>query len=43
MRFSSQGGLGDYLRLCFAYYEADVLVQGVERLALALRSPGVPD
>ena len=28
--FSSQGGLRDYARLCFAFYEADQLTAGVD-------------
>ncbi len=34
--FSSQGGLRDWARLCFAFYEADQLTAGVERLKRAL-------
>lgn len=36
VRFSSQGGLREYMRLCFANYEADELVEGIRRLARAL-------
>lgn len=36
IRFSSQGGKCDHMRLCFAYYEAEALVQGVERLKRAM-------
>jgi DNA-binding transcriptional MocR family regulator len=36
MRFSSQGGLRDYARLCFAYYDAGQLTEGVKRLKQAL-------
>ncbi len=36
VRFSSQGGQRDHMRLCFAYYEAEALVQGVERLKRAM-------
>jgi len=36
VRFSSCGGLHDYARLCFAYYAADQLIEGVERLKHAL-------
>ncbi|MBE0695471.1 MAG: PLP-dependent aminotransferase family protein [Anaerolineaceae bacterium] len=36
VRFSSQGGLRDYARLCFAFYEADQLAEGIQRLARAL-------
>ena len=35
-RFSSQGALRDYARLCFAYYETDRLVEGIARLGRAL-------
>ena len=34
--FSSQDGLCEYARLCFAFYDAEQLEQGVERLKLAL-------
>ncbi len=33
IRFSSAGGLRSYLRLCFAYYAENQLVEGVERLS----------
>jgi 2-aminoadipate transaminase len=36
VRFSSHGGLGDALRLCFAYYDEASLARGVDRLAQAL-------
>jgi DNA-binding transcriptional MocR family regulator len=36
VRFSSQGGLNDYFRLCFAYYDVDEIEQGVMRLARCL-------
>jgi 2-aminoadipate transaminase len=35
-RFSSQGALQEYARLCFAYYEADQLAEGIARLGRAL-------
>ncbi len=35
-KFSSQGGFQDYLRLSFAFYGEERLVEGVERLARAL-------
>jgi len=35
-RFSSMNGLNTFLRLCFAYYGANDLVEGVERLARAI-------
>lgn len=34
--FSSKAGLRSYARLCFAYYEADELEEGVQRLGRAL-------
>ena len=37
-KFSSAGGLRDCLRLSFAYYETEQLVEGVARLGRALRS-----
>ena len=36
VRFSSQGGLSDYLRLCFAFYGPDEIEQGVMRLGQCL-------
>jgi 2-aminoadipate transaminase len=36
IRFSSSAGLRDFARLCFAYYEADQLAEGIERLRHAL-------
>lgn len=36
IKFSSTGGLRNYLRFCFAYYEKEDLVEGVERLARAI-------
>jgi DNA-binding transcriptional MocR family regulator len=36
IRFSSLGGLRDYVRLCFAFYEETKLVEGVQRLAQAV-------
>ena len=36
--FSSQGGLRDFARLCFAFYEAEQLTEGVQRLKRALES-----
>jgi 2-aminoadipate transaminase len=35
-RFSSQGGLRDYLRLCFAFYESEEIEEGIKRLAQCL-------
>jgi len=37
IRFSSMNGLHDYLRICFTYYGTDDLLEGVERLAMAIR------
>jgi 2-aminoadipate transaminase len=36
VRFSSQGGLRDYARLCFAFYPAEQLSEGIERLKRTL-------
>jgi 2-aminoadipate transaminase len=36
VRFSSLKGLGSFLRLCFAYYRAEDLIEGVARLARAI-------
>lgn len=36
VRFSSQNGLRSFARLCFAFYEADQLAEGIERLKRAL-------
>jgi 2-aminoadipate transaminase len=36
VRFSSRGELRNYARLCFAYYEADQLTEGIARLGRAL-------
>lgn len=38
IRFSSCGGMGNYLRLSFSYYDPDVLQEGVRRLAQVLRT-----
>lgn len=32
VKFSSQGGLNDYMRLCFAFYDQQTLEEGVVRL-----------
>ncbi len=37
VRFSSQGGLRDYVRLCFAYYDEERLAEGIVRLAEAIK------
>lgn len=36
IKFSSMKGLRNYLRFSFAYYGADDLVEGIERLAKVL-------
>ena len=36
IRFSSQGGLRDYARLSFAFYDAETLIEGVRRLGQAI-------
>jgi 2-aminoadipate transaminase len=38
VRFSSQGGLNDYLRLCFVFYEPGEIEEGLRRLGECLRS-----
>jgi len=40
VRFSSQGGLSDYIRLCYVHYEPDEIEQGVLRLKQCLDSGG---
>jgi len=35
--FSQQGGVKNYLRLSFAYYEAEKLIEGVERLTRVIQ------
>jgi DNA-binding transcriptional MocR family regulator len=37
IKFSSAGGLRNYLRFCFAYYGKEQLVEGVERLAKVIK------
>ena len=37
-RFSSQGGLSDYIRLCFVHYEPEEIEQGILRLKKCLDS-----
>jgi DNA-binding transcriptional MocR family regulator len=39
-QFSSRGGLNNYLRLSFAYYETPELLEGVERLAGVIAEEG---
>jgi DNA-binding transcriptional MocR family regulator len=36
VRFSSQGGMNDYIRLCFVHYEPDEIEQGILRLKQCL-------
>lgn len=36
VRFSSERGLRDFVRLCFAFYEAEELAEGIKRLKRAL-------
>jgi DNA-binding transcriptional MocR family regulator len=40
VRFSSNGGLRDAMRLCFAYYDEGRLAEGVIRLAEAIATQG---
>lgn len=40
-RFSGQGGMGEYFRLCFAYYPADKLKRGIHRLSKCLQNSRV--
>jgi DNA-binding transcriptional MocR family regulator len=40
VRFSSQGGLCDYIRLCYVHYEPDEIEQGVLRLKQCLDGGG---
>jgi len=37
IRFSSAKGLRNYLRFCFAFYEEDILLEGVKRLSRIIR------
>ena len=37
IKFSSSRGLSNYLRLCFAFYEEEILMKGVERLSHIIR------
>ena len=34
--FSSQGGMGDYMRLCYAFYDEDKIAEGIRRLRQCL-------
>lgn len=36
--FSSQGGMGDYIRLCFAFYDGEKIEEGIQRLRQYLAS-----
>ncbi|MBM3124686.1 MAG: PLP-dependent aminotransferase family protein [Chloroflexi bacterium] len=40
VRFSSQGGLSDYIRLCYVHYEPDEIEQGILRLKQCLDGGG---
>jgi len=42
VRFSSQKGMSEYFRLCFAYYEGDDIKRGIRRLGKCLQSMGQP-
>ena len=37
IKFSSQQGLHNYLRLCFAFYDEATIVKGIERLGLTIK------
>jgi DNA-binding transcriptional MocR family regulator len=37
IKFSSQQGLHNYLRLCFAFYDEAMIVEGIERLGLTIK------
>jgi 2-aminoadipate transaminase len=37
IKFSSQQGLHNYLRLCFAFYDEATIVEGIERLGLTIK------
>jgi DNA-binding transcriptional MocR family regulator len=34
--FSSQGGMGDYMRLCYAFYNEEKIEEGIQRLKRCL-------
>ncbi len=36
--FSSNGGLKNYMRICFVYYEADQIEEGIRRISACLNS-----
>ena len=36
--FSSQAGMQDYARLCFAFYEEEKIVEGLQRLKQCLNA-----
>lgn len=36
--FSSRGGMGDYIRLCFAFYDEKKIEEGIQRLERCLQS-----
>ena len=37
-KFSSQGGLDNYIRLCFSYYDVPEIEEGIDRLKLSFES-----
>lgn len=38
IRFSSKGGMRDYIRLCYAFYEEEKIEEGIRRLGQCLKS-----
>ncbi len=36
IRFSSQGGMRDYIRLCYAFYDEEKIAEGIQRLKQCL-------
>jgi DNA-binding transcriptional MocR family regulator len=38
IRFSSQGGMRDYIRLCYAFYEEEKIAEGIRRLSQCLEN-----
>jgi DNA-binding transcriptional MocR family regulator len=38
IRFSSQGGARDYIRLCYAFYDEEKIEEGIRRLRRCLES-----
>jgi 2-aminoadipate transaminase len=37
-KFSSQGSLNQFIRLCFSYYDRETLQEGVRRLYIAMNT-----